>query len=93
MCSQATNCDVLSPFVLNWQGRQGVIEKYIEDRLMNAKRSKILKMISINIDFNLTKTCGIVVLVKNYLPSVLKGWSALLCTRFWDIKHIKCVKQ
>lgn len=21
MCSQATNCDVLGPFVLNWQGR------------------------------------------------------------------------
>lgn len=27
---------------------------------------------------------------ENYLPSVLKGWSVLLCTRFWDIdiKHV-----
>lgn len=30
-------------------------------------------------------------MLENYLPSVLKEWSVLLCTRFWDIKHMKCL--
>lgn len=30
---------------------------------------------------------------ENYLPSVLKGWSVLLCTRFWDIESIKRVNK
>lgn len=37
MFSQATNGDVLSPFVLNWQGRQWFKDKYIEDVLINTK--------------------------------------------------------
>lgn len=32
-------------------------------------------------------------MLENYLLSVLKGWSALLCTGFWDFKSSKMCQQ